>query len=84
MSHVLDQGAVIAPGHSREAVRLSARELEVLRLIADGEDTKSAADTLFISKRTVDFHLSNVYEKLGVSNRLSAVRRANRLGMLPF
>ena len=65
-------------------VRLSSREIEVLRLIADGRSSQEAADMLMVSKRTVDFHLAKLYDKLGVSNRLMAVREALRLGMLPF
>ena len=41
-------------------------------------------NTLFVSKRTVDFHLANVYDKLHVNNRVQAFRRATRLGLIPY
>ena len=46
------------------AVRLTKREIEVLSLIAQGHSSKEAADSLYVSKRTVDFHLANIYDKL--------------------
>ncbi|MCS6776967.1 MAG: response regulator transcription factor [Chloroherpetonaceae bacterium] len=62
--------------------RLTPRELEVLSLIVEGYSSKEVARKLFISKRTVDFHLDNVYGKLGVTNRMQALQRATRLGLL--
>jgi DNA-binding NarL/FixJ family response regulator len=41
------------------------------------------ADALFVSKRTVDFHLANIYEKLNVNNRVKAFRRAAQMGLIP-
>lgn len=64
--------------------RLSRREMEVLELVAEGHTSADAADRLCVSKRTVDFHLANVFAKLGVQNRLRAIREARRLGMIPF
>lgn len=66
-----------------KGVRLTGREIEVLGLIAAGHRSREAADRLFLSKRTVDYHLSNVFGKLRVGNRMQAVRAAQRLGMLP-
>lgn len=65
-------------------VRLTKREVEVLGLIATGHSSKETADRLIVSKRTVDFHLANIYDKLKVSNRVQAFRAATRLGLLPF
>lgn len=70
--------------HSHRAVRLTKREIEVLSLIAQGHSSKEAADTLYVSKRTVDFHLANIYDKLQVNNRVQAFRAATRLGLIPF
>lgn len=67
----------------QEPVKLTKREVEVLTLIIEGRSSKEVADMLFVSKRTVDFHLANVYEKLDVSNRVQAFRRASRLGLIP-
>ena len=60
----------------KRAVRLTKREIEVLSLIAQGHSSKEAADVLFVSKRTVDFHLANIYDKLQVNNRVQAFRAA--------
>ena len=61
---------------------LSERELEVLKLIAEGYNSQGAADLLYLSKRSVDFHLNTIYNKMGVNNRMLAVRMAWRLGIL--
>ncbi len=65
-------------------VRLTKRELEVLSLVIEGRSSKDVADALYVSKRTVDFHLANIYDKLQVSNRVQAFRRATRLGLIPL
>ena len=64
------------------SVRLTKRELEVLSLVVEGKSSKAVADALYVSKRTVDFHLANIYDKLQVSNRVQAFRRATRLGII--
>lgn len=69
---------------AQRAVRLTKREIEVLSLIAQGHSSKEAADTLYVSKRTVDFHLANIYDKLQVNNRVQAFRAATRMGLIPF
>jgi DNA-binding NarL/FixJ family response regulator len=71
-------------GAALGTIRLSPREAEILVLIAQGLRSIDAAEALSVSKRTVDFHLANVYEKLGVSNRISALRCAGRMGLVPF
>ncbi|MBL1149420.1 MAG: helix-turn-helix transcriptional regulator [Armatimonadetes bacterium] len=65
-------------------ISLSRRETQVLALIARGLSSKQAADDLCISKSTVDYHLENTYRKLGVSNRIQAIRKASEAGILPF
>ena len=52
---------------------LSAREMEVLRLVLDGLTYAEAADTLFIAKKTVDTHMQNIYDKVGVRSRYALV-----------
>ena len=64
-------------------MKLTRREAEVLTLIVRGASSKQVADRLFVSKRTVDFHLANIYQKLGAKNRLQALREATRRGLLP-
>lgn len=65
-----------------ETVRLTKRECQVLHLVLEGRPNKDVARSLFLSKRTVDFHLARIYEKLNVNNRLQAIRRAAELGLV--
>lgn len=55
---------------------LSRRELEVLRLVADGRTSSEIATQLFISSRTAEHHVAHIYTKIGVSNRAAATRWA--------
>ena len=61
---------------------LTERELEVLRLLAQGTLNKEIAQTLNISLGTVRFHTSNIYEKLGVNNRTEAAHLALEQGLI--
>lgn len=61
---------------------LSARETEVLRLVADGESNSAIAARLHISDATVKSHLVHIFSKLGVSSRTAAVAAARDLGVL--
>ncbi len=61
---------------------LTAREIEVLRLIAAGMRNQEIADRLFVSLPTIKRHVANAYGKLGVSHRTEAVARANELNLL--
>ena len=67
-------GREISPAPS--AHPLSARELEVLRLVAAGKSNRTIADELFISERTVERHMSNIFTKLDVSSRAAATAYA--------
>ena len=64
------------------APTLSPRELEVLRLVADGRSNPEIARTLHIGEATVKTHLIHVFEKLEVGDRTRAVTRAMELGIL--
>jgi DNA-binding NarL/FixJ family response regulator len=64
--------ALAAAGASRDTHGLTARELEVLRLIAAGQTNKAVAAELVLSERTVERHVSNIFAKLGVSSRAAA------------
>lgn len=66
---------------SKGWVRLSARELQVLRSVAEGQVTEDIASRLCVSPRTVQFHLKNVFRKLRVRNRLEAINAAMALGI---
>ncbi|ROS75324.1 response regulator transcription factor [Cellulomonas sp. PhB143] len=70
-------GRVRAPG-----VSLTARELEVLGLVAEGRSNEAIARELFLSVATVKSHLAHVYDKLGAGSRTAAVATARRRGML--
>lgn len=61
---------------------LTARETEVLALVAQGESNPSIAKALFLSEATVKTHLLHVFEKLEVSDRTRAVTKAMELGLL--
>lgn len=65
-----------------EAASLTARELEILRLIADGEGNKSIASLLGISEHTVKFHISSIFQKLRVSSRTEAVKAGITGGLI--
>ena len=64
--------------------QLTAREAQVLELLADGKPNKAIAARLGISDETVKFHLSTIFGKLGASNRTDAVRQAIRRGFVPL
>jgi DNA-binding CsgD family transcriptional regulator len=61
---------------------LTARELEVLELAAEGRNAPAVAKELGVSPATVRTHFGHIYEKLGVSDRAAAVAKAMRLGMI--
>ena len=75
-SHERDQEALARTG-------LSARELEVLELIAQGHSNQEIADRLFISLPTVKSHSSKLFGKLEVRRRTEAVHKAKSLGLIP-
>jgi DNA-binding NarL/FixJ family response regulator len=69
-------------GTRRAAAVLSGRELEVLRLVAEGLPTKQIARSLSIAERTVKFHVNSIFHKLGAENRAQAVALAAQRGLL--
>lgn len=80
---VLVPAALAALTGSRQSrPSLSARESEVLRLVADGCTNRAVATRLGIGEATVKTHLVHVYEKLGVGDRASAVRAAWEKGLV--
>jgi DNA-binding NarL/FixJ family response regulator len=62
--------------------QLTAREMEVIQLMAQGLANKQIALKLGISEHTVKFHLSSLYVKLGISSRTEAVKRGIELGLI--
>jgi len=67
---------VVLPTPSPNPAGLTAREVEVLRLLVQGLTYAQIADTLIISRRTVNSHASTIYSKLGVTSRVAAMRLA--------
>ena len=63
---------------------LSNRETEVLQLIGEGLSNKEIANRLFLAQSTVKVHTRNIYNKLGIHNRINAVSKAKALGILPL
>lgn len=66
----------------RADTTLSPREIEVLRLVADGRSNREIAKELFLGETTVKSHLVHIYTKLGVRSRTSAVARAREQGAI--
>jgi DNA-binding NarL/FixJ family response regulator len=71
-----------APASSDNEPGLTRRELEILRLVADGHSNAQLARMLWVTEQTVKFHLSNIYRKLDVANRTEASRWAQLNGVL--
>jgi non-specific serine/threonine protein kinase len=71
-----DDGARPTPPTSADRYGLTPREIEVLRLIAAGQSNPAIAEALFISTRTAQTHVQNIFTKLGVNSRAEAVRLA--------
>nr|MBA2718276.1 response regulator transcription factor [Chloroflexota bacterium] len=61
---------------------LSAREIEVLRLVAAGRSNGEIAEELFITRKTASVHVTHILDKLGVSNRVEAAMIGVRLGLV--
>ena len=91
---VYNGGALMSPSVALKAIRylsheneatpsedynLSARELEILRLISKGMPYKLIADQLFISSETVKKHVSNIFKKLHVKNKVEALNKVKEL-----
>ena len=62
---------------------LSAREREVLQLIAQGRTNREIAESLFVTEHTVKYHVTSLFNRLDVTSRAEAVARAAALGLLP-
>jgi DNA-binding NarL/FixJ family response regulator len=76
------EAAPLAPPPVEDEPALTRRELEILRLVAEGHSNAELARMLWVTEQTVKFHLSNVYRKLDVANRTEASRWAQVHGLL--
>jgi LuxR family transcriptional regulator, maltose regulon positive regulatory protein len=72
-----------SPGSPDFASALTPRELDVLRLSGLGLSYQAVADRLFVTLKTVKFHMGNIFVKLGVGSRTEAVLKARRVGLIP-
>ena len=86
--HAVQDEAAFALGRSHDLrssalLGISARELEVLQLMAKGLSNQGIADTLFISLATVKSHSSSLFGKLDVKSRTQAALKAKELGIIP-
>jgi DNA-binding NarL/FixJ family response regulator len=95
MRQLFDQSVFIAADWSSSFPRslqtggrvppmLTRREYEILQLVAHGHRNGTIASMLAVTEQTIKFHLSNVYRKLGVSNRTEAARWAQMHGLVPL
>jgi DNA-binding CsgD family transcriptional regulator len=76
--------ATVAAPPEEESGALTGREMEVLRLMAEGRGNKSIARALGISSHTAKYHVASVLAKLGSHTRAEAVSRGLRRGLLPL
>jgi ATP/maltotriose-dependent transcriptional regulator MalT len=76
--------AAFAPNAAQQqTLGITARELEVLTLVAGGLSNREIATQLFVSEYTVKTHCSRAFDKLGAARRTQAVQRGKELGLLP-
>jgi DNA-binding CsgD family transcriptional regulator/tetratricopeptide (TPR) repeat protein len=71
--HALQRGETLLEPRRRGEGPLTARELQIVELVAAGHTDTEIADRLYISRRTVNTHLTNIYGKTGISNRVELV-----------
>lgn len=73
-----------APNTARQqTLGITARELEILTLVARGHSNREIATQLFVSENTVKTHCARAFDKLGAARRTQAVQRGKELGLLP-
>ena len=83
-SGLLGMRVPFAPNTAQQqATGITARELEILTLIARGFSNREIATQLFVSENTVKTHCARTFDKLGAARRTQAVRRGKELGLLP-
>ena len=67
----------------QERLGITARELEILVLVAEGLSNREIGEWLFVSENTVKTHCARVFDKVGAVRRTQAVQRGKELGLLP-
>lgn len=79
-----EPAAAFAPNTARQqSLGITARELEILNLVARGLSNREIATQLFVSENTVKTHCSRAFDKLGAARRTQAVQRGKEFGLLP-
>jgi NarL family two-component system response regulator LiaR len=79
-----DPSASFTPNTAQQAkLGITARELEILTLVACGLSNREIATQLFVSENTVKTHCARAFDKLGAARRTQAVQRGKELGLLP-
>ena len=79
-----EPASAFAPNTAQQhSLGITARELEILTLIARGLSNREIATQLFVSENTVKTHCSRAFDKLGAARRTQAVQRGKELGLLP-
>jgi DNA-binding NarL/FixJ family response regulator len=73
---------VVRKKHREPEIKLTAREIEILKLISEGWTSPQMAEKLFISPRTVETHRANLMKKTGAKNSIELMKKAQALGML--
>lgn len=68
--------------HKEEMIKLTQREIEIVKLIAEGHTSQQMADKLFISPRTVETHRANLMKKVGVHNAIELVKKIQQLELI--
>ena len=76
-------GPFVVDSARREQLGVTARELEILGLIAAGMSNREIAEKLFVSENTVKTHSSRLFDKLNARRRTQVVQRAKEAGLLP-
>ena len=78
------EGNAFTPNAAQQqSLGITAREMEILTLVAGGLSNREIAAQLFVSENTVKTHCARAFDKLGAARRTQAVRRGKELGLLP-
>jgi two-component system, NarL family, response regulator LiaR len=76
-------GSFVPNTARQQSLGITARELEILALVARGFSNREIATQLFVSENTVKTHCARAFDKLGAARRTQAVQRGKELGLLP-
>jgi DNA-binding CsgD family transcriptional regulator len=80
---VRDSGPFVLNGENLRQLGLTAREHEILGLIAQGLSNREIGEKLFVSENTVKTHSSRLFDKMSVNRRMQAVQKGKEMGLIP-